>query len=64
VKALYGGLGQPDPVPREPTPSTYPLHLACLACEPAEVFFTLYHLFLHLHRQHPEQLNRSAKEAG
>jgi hypothetical protein len=31
----------------------YPAHVACLLCDPAEVFFTLYHLAEHYRTVHP-----------
>lgn len=43
-----------------PTQVTYPLHLACLACEPAEVFYTLRQLVEHLLREHPRSMRRAA----
>lgn len=39
-----------------PTPVTYPLHLACLAHDPAEVFYTLRHLVEHVQREHPRSI--------
>jgi hypothetical protein len=43
-----------------PTPVTRPLHLACLACEPAEVFYTLRQLVEHLLREHPRSMRSAA----
>lgn len=48
----------PDLIP--PTPITYPLHLACLSCDPAAVFFSLRHLVEHLLREHPRSMRRAA----
>lgn len=39
-----------------PTLVTRPLHLACLAHDPAEVFFTLRQLVEHLEREHPRSI--------
>lgn len=44
-----------------PTPITYPLHLACLSCDPGEVFHTLRHLVEHLLREHPQSMRRAVE---
>lgn len=39
------------------TPTIRPVHVACLRCNPAVVFFSLYHLTQHYHLVHPLSLN-------
>ena len=34
-------------------PTVRPVHVACLLCDPAEEFFTLFHLTGHYFRTHP-----------
>jgi hypothetical protein len=38
------------------TVPSHPLQLACIACDPAHVYYTLNHLTSHCYREHPRSM--------